>query len=89
MASELLGGVEAAGLFSNWREKIIGRFRDRVIARLIQEGVPEAEARDMISKIGDGAFLDWLIKNGPDIIAFIKMILALFGLGAAPANGPK
>lgn len=41
-----------------------------------QVGIPR-------SQIGDGTILQWLITNGPQIIAFIMQILKLFGFVAA------
>lgn len=61
------------------RERL-GVFRRRAVNQMVKEGVDRAEALEMVGAIGDGTFLDWLIKNGPDIIAFVKMIMALFGL---------
>jgi hypothetical protein len=37
-----------------------------------------------VEKIGDGAILQWLIANGPSIMAFVMQIVALFGKPVTP-----
>jgi len=40
-------------------------------------------------KLGDGTILQWLIANGPAIMAFIMQIVALFGKEPTPPTRPK
>ena len=69
-----------AGTKGALRRERIGIFRRRAVAGLIKKGVDRAKALEMVGEFGDGSLWEWLIENGPDIVAFIKMIMVLFGL---------
>jgi hypothetical protein len=40
-------------------------------------------------KLGDGTILQWLIANGPAIMAFIMQIIAMFGKQPTPPTPPN
>jgi hypothetical protein len=61
------------------RERL-GLFRRRAVAKMVEEGVERAKAIEAVGEFGDGKILDWIITHGPEIIAFVKMIMALFML---------
>lgn len=61
-----------------WRTHIVGPFRRRAIDGLVEKGYDHADAEDMVGKLGDGTILNWIITHGPEIMAFIQMIIALF-----------
>ena len=60
--------------------------RRRAVRELAAEGVPPAEAERLVGKVGDGTFLKWLIEHGPDILALVAKILALFVKGSDPTS---
>lgn len=69
--------------------------RERMTAGLVKQGKTLAEARDIVSGVGDdflnasladvgltpptGGFLAWLVANLPAIIALITQLITLFG----------
>ncbi len=72
----------------DWVRHIVHPFREKAIAGLIEQGYDEADARHMVGKIGDGTILNWIITHGPEIMAFIQMIIALFPKTPAPEPAP-
>lgn len=58
----------------------LGLFRRRAVAEMVRQGVDRSVAIASVGEFGDGKILDWIITHGPEIIAFVKMIMALFGL---------
>lgn len=71
--------AEAGAKGALLRERL-GLFRRRAVAGLIKKGVDRAKALEAVGEFGDGKLIDWIITHGPEIVAFIKMIMALFGL---------
>jgi hypothetical protein len=57
---------------------VLGGFRAKVKAGLVEQGMTQEEADNVVGKIGDGTLLQWIITHGPDIAAFIASIIALF-----------
>lgn len=58
----------------------IGIFRRMVANYLVRQGVERSVALATIGALGDGKIWDWIMIHGPDIIAFAKMLIAIFAL---------
>lgn len=58
----------------------LGLFRRRAVAALVAKGVDRAKAIESVGQFGDGHILQWIITHGPEIAAFVTMIMKLFGL---------
>lgn len=58
----------------------LGLFRRRAVAAMVKKGVDRAKAIEAVGQFGDGHILQWIITHGPEIMAFVEMIMKLFGL---------
>lgn len=75
------GGADATATMSGPLRQRLGVFKRLAVTRMVnREKVGRAEAIAAVSALGDGKILEWIIAHGPEIIAFVKMIMALFGL---------
>ncbi len=81
-AAALDGGVgapESVGVSAPLRERL-GIFKRLAVSRMVRDGVDRAAAVAAVGALGDGHIMEWLLQHGPDIVAFIKLIMTLFAL---------
>lgn len=60
---------------------MLGGFRAKIKAGLVEQGMTAEEADHVVGKLGDGTLLNLLITHAGDIIAIIAQIMALFPKG--------